>query len=61
MMLGAPEAMETETEYFQFMPTVETYEYADGKLTLIGDGGKEIVFVQVEDTPDAQASETSAE
>ena len=61
MMLGAPEAMETETEYFQFMPTVETYEYADGKLTLIGEGGKEIVFVQVEDTPDAQASETSAE
>ena len=61
MMLGAPEAMETETEYFKFMPTVETYEYADGKLTLIGEGGKEIVFVQVEDTPDTQASQTSAE
>ena len=51
MMLGAPEAMETETEYFQFMPTVETYEYSDGKLTLIGENGKEIVFVQVEEQP----------
>ncbi len=61
MMLGAPEAMETETEYFQFMPTVETYEYSDGKLTLIGEGGKEIVFVQVAELPDANASEKSAE
>ena len=56
MMMGAPDAMETETEYFQFMPTVETYEYSDGKLTLIGENGKEIVFVQVENTPtDANA------
>ena len=61
MMMGAPEAMETETEYFQFMPTVETYEYSDGKLTLIGEGGKEIVFVQVEELPDANAPEKSAE
>ena len=61
MMMGAPEAMETETEYFQFMPTVETYELSDGKLTLIGEGGKEIVFVQVEELPDANASEKSAE
>jgi heat shock protein HslJ len=61
MMLGAPEAMETETEYFQFMPTVETYEYSDGKLTLIGENGKEIVFVQVEELPDANAPEKSAE
>ena len=61
MMMGAPEAMETETEYFQFMPTVETYELSDGKLTLIGEGGKEIVFVQVAELPDANASEKSAE
>ena len=61
MMMGAPEAMETETEYFQFMPTVETYEYSDGKLTLIGEGGKEIVFVQVEELPDANATEQPAE
>ena len=61
MMMGAPDAMEIETEYFQFMPTVETYEYSDGKLTLVGADGKEIVFVQVEENPDAQASETSAE
>ena len=61
MMMGTPEAMETETEYFQFMPTVETYEYSDGKLTLIGEGGKEIVFVQVEELPDANATEQPAE
>ena len=61
MMMGAPDAMEIETEYFQFMPTVESYEYSDGKLTLVGADGKEIVFVQVEENPDAQASETSAE
>ncbi len=61
MMMGAPEAMETESEYFQFMPTVETYEYNDGKLTLIGENGKEIVFVQVEGLPEANASEQPAE
>ena len=61
MMMGTPEAMETETEYFQFMPTVETYEYSDGKLTLIGEGSKEIVFVQVEELPDANATEQPAE
>ena len=61
MMMGAPEAMETETEYFQFMPTVETYELSDGKLTLIGEGGKEIIFVHVDELPDANASEKSAE
>ena len=52
MMMGAPEAMETEQEYFQFMPTVEKYELGDGKLTLIAGDGKEIVFTQVEATPD---------
>ena len=51
MMMGAPDAMETEQEYLQFIPTVETYEYSDGKLTLIGENGKEIVFVQVEEQP----------
>ena len=61
MMMGEPEAMAVEQEYFQFMPTVETYEYSDGKLTLIGEGGKEIVFVQVEELPDANAPEQSAE
>ena len=61
MMMGDPEAMETEAEYFQFMPTVETYEYVDGKLTLIGQGGKEIVFVQVDATPAANDTNASAE
>ena len=57
MMMGAPDAMETESEYFQFMPTVDTYEYNDGKLTLIGEGGKEIVFVQVEELPTENSAE----
>lgn len=61
MMMGTPDAMETEAEYFQFMPTVETYEFADGKLTLIGENGKEIVFTQVETQPETVAGETKAE
>jgi heat shock protein HslJ len=66
MMMGEPEAMAVEQEYFQFMPTVETYEYADGKLTLIGNDGKEIVFVQVETLPESEngtapSSETVSE
>ena len=60
MMMGAPEAMETEQEYFQFMPTVEKYELGDGKLTLIAGDGKEIVFTQVEAIPDGTvATETT--
>ena len=51
MMMGDPEAMETEREYFEFMPTVETYELGDGKLTLIASDGKEIIFTQVESQP----------
>ena len=58
MMMGDPEAMAIEQEYFQFMPTVETYDYSDGKLTLIGNDGKEIIFVQVETLPDATNSDT---
>ena len=62
MMMGEPEAMAVEQEYFQFMPTVETYEYSEGKLTLIGDNGKEIVFVQVETLPGTENGiETTAE
>ena len=53
MMMGEKEAMEIEQEYFEFIPTVETYEFSDGKLTLIGVDGKEIVFTQVEVLPDA--------
>ena len=51
MMMGEPETMEIEQEYFQFMPTVESYELSDGKLTLIGTDGKEIIFTQVETLP----------
>ncbi len=51
MMMGAPDAMETEQEYFEFMPTVERYEYSEGKLTLIATDGKEIIFTQVETLP----------
>ena len=51
MMMGEPDAMATETEYFQFMPTVETYELSDGILTLTAGDGTEIVFNQVESDP----------
>lgn len=54
MMMGPQDAMATEREYLTFMPTVETYNYQDGKLTLTGVDGKEIVFEQVEELPDAQ-------
>ena len=62
MMMGEPQAMETEQEYFQFMPMVETYEFADGKLTFVATDGKEIVFTQIEEAPaaDAPAAETDA-
>ena len=62
MMMGDAEAMETEREYFEFMPTVETYELGDGKLTLIASDGKEIIFTQIEDTAAPVAdSETTSE
>ena len=59
MMMGEPQAMETEQEYFQFMPTVEKYDLTDGKLTLIANDGKEIIFTQVDVQPEVQ-SETVA-
>ena len=62
MMMGDHEAMETEREYFEFMPMVETYELTDGKLTLIATDGKEIIFTQIEETPAPVAdSETTSE
>ena len=61
MMMGEPEAMETEQEYFQFMPTVEKYELSDGKLTLIANDGKEIIFTQVETLPDTAAPSDTAD
>ncbi len=51
MMMGEPDAMQTETEYFQFMPTVTTYELRDGTLVLTSDNGTEIVFTMVESDP----------
>ena len=61
MMMGEPDAMETEAEYFQFMPTVETYELSDGKLTLTAADGKEIVFIQVDEIPDAEQNNENME
>ena len=58
MMMGPTEAMETEQEYFEFMPTVERYELSDGKLTLIATDGKEIVFTQVETLPGEETATT---
>lgn len=60
MMMGEPEAMEIEQEYFQFMPTVEKYELSDGKLTLIATDGKEIVFTQVEELPGESGTDAPA-
>lgn len=51
MMMGEPKAMAAETEYFQFMPTVTTYELRDGTLVLTSDNGTEIVFTMVESDP----------
>lgn len=61
MMMGEPAAMEIEQEYFQFMPTVQTYEFTDGKLVLTGTDGKEIVFTQIEETPAEAPAEAAAE
>ena len=63
MMMGEPDAMEIEQEYFEFMPTVEKYDLNDGKLILIGTDGKEIVFTQVDVLPgeDAPAADTTPE
>ena len=65
MMMGEPGAMETEQEYFQFMPMVEKYELSDGKLTLVAGDGKEIIITQVEELPGegapAEAATNTAE
>lgn len=61
MMMGDPDAMEIEQEYFEFMPTVEHYELADGKLTLIGTDGKEIIFTQVAELPGTTSETVESE
>jgi len=62
MMMGPMDAMQTEQEYFQFMPTVETYDLRDGRLTLKNADGTEIVFQQVENLPtDEVVDETVSE
>jgi len=50
-MMGPMEAMTVEDEYFQFLPTVETYEFDDGRLVLRNGAGKEMVFGQVDELP----------
>lgn len=54
MMMGPADAMQTEQIYMQFLPTVETYELKDGRLTLKSADGTEMVFEQVEVLPDAE-------
>ena len=61
MMMGAPDAMETEQEYLQFIPTVEKYDLSEGKLTLIGTDGKEIIFTQVDVLPGEQPGTENVE
>ena len=59
MMMGPMDAMQTEQDYFQFMTTVETYDWNDGRLVLKNADGKEIVFQQVE-APTAEVVEEAA-
>ncbi len=54
MMMGPADAMEAEQTYMQFLPTVETYELSNGRLTLKNADGVEIIFQQVETLPDAE-------
>ena len=54
MMMGPANAMQVEQEYFQFLNTVETYDFANGTLTLHGANGNDITFTQVEQLPDAE-------
>lgn len=61
MMMGEKDAMETEQEYFEFMPTVETYVLDEGKLTLIAGDGKEIIFTQIETEPTETAAPATPE
>lgn len=61
MMMGEPDAMTAEAEYFQFMPTVETYTLENGTLTLTSGDGTEIVFTQVTELPGDAPVETPAE
>lgn len=51
MMMGPMDAMQIEQDYFQFMTTVETYDFSNGRLTLKNADGKEIVFQQVDELP----------
>lgn len=48
MMMGPAAAMDAERDYFQFLDTVETYDFNKNRLTLKGADGREIVFQQVE-------------
>jgi len=50
-MMGPMDAMNAEQDYFQFMSTVEKYNLNDGKLTLRGEDGREMVFDRVETMP----------
>lgn len=60
MMMGPQEAMAVEQEYFQFMPTVESYSLKDGVLTLKNAEGKELVFEQVVAEETATVEEVEA-
>lgn len=54
MMMGPQNAMQTEQEYFQFLSTVETYNLANGRLTLKNASGQEVVFQQVSQLPSTE-------
>ena len=62
MMMGPANAMATESEYFQFLATVERYDLTNRVLTLTAADGATMTFNQVEVLPDdtVVVSETDA-
>lgn len=61
MMMGPANDMQTESEYFQFLATVEKYDLSNGQLTLKNADGAEMVFTQVTDAVVETVSETETE
>jgi len=44
MMMGLPDAMETEAEYFKFLPTVKQFTISGNSLIFISGSGEKMTF-----------------
>ena len=44
MMMGLPDAMEAETEYFKFLPTVKQFTISGNSLIFISANGEKMTF-----------------